>query len=87
MAVSKNYPKLVEAFNSHGNTFHCFKVLIYVHLICISLKTMFRRNFDENNRRTIDGQSWFNSYFSKSELIVSENFILSKTKLNFIVVD
>ena len=53
----------------------------------ISLKTMFRRNFDENNRRTIDGQSWFNSYFSKSELIVSENFILSKTKLNFIVVD
>ena len=56
MAISKNYPKLVELINPPGNTFHCFKVLIYVHLICISLTDMFPSNFGDNNGRTIDGQ-------------------------------
>ena len=63
MVVSKDYLKLIEDFNPLGNTFHCFKVLIYVHFICISLTAMFRPNFDDNNGRTIDGQWWVNSYF------------------------
>ena len=56
MAESKNYLKLMEDFNPLGNIFHCFKVLIYVHIICISLTAMFSSNFDGNNERTIDEQ-------------------------------
>ena len=57
----ENFPKLEEWINPLGNTFHCFKVLIYVHLICISLTAMLRPNFEDNNGRTMDGQLWVNS--------------------------
>ena len=63
MAESKNYLKLKKDFNPLGNTFHCFKVLIYVHIICISLTAMFPSNFGANNGRTIDGQWSVNSDF------------------------
>ena len=56
MAESKNYFKLGEDFNPLGNTFHCFKVLIYVHIIYISLTVMFSSNFGGNNGRTMVGQ-------------------------------
>ena len=56
MAESKNYFKLGEDFNPLGNTFHCFKVLIYVYIIYISLTVMFSSNFGGNNGRTMVGQ-------------------------------
>ena len=63
MAESRNYLKPVEDFNPLGNTFHCFKVLIYVHIICIALTTIFSSNFGGNNGRTIDEQWSVNSKF------------------------
>ena len=56
--------------------FPLFQVLIYVHLIYISLTAMFRPNFKDNNGRTMDGQWWVNSNF-----FLSLTLLFSKIKL------
>ena len=73
--IEKLPKKLVEDFNPLGNTFHCFKVLIYVHVIYGYVSIEFWLKQWENKRRTMVG---LHLIFSKSRLIVFQFELFQK---------